>query len=96
MIGRMNTPMMKGFATVDPASDAVVREVAIIAKEQGRLRTRQAAVIPIIGASKLAQFEDNLRSLNVTLSSEQCERLDKVSAVPPGFPYGGLRDRIKV
>jgi len=114
---RLNTPMMKGFATVDPASDAVVREVAVVAKEQGVspaqialawLRTRSAAVIPIIGASKLAQFEDNLRSLNVTLSPEHRDRLDKVSAVPLGFPYdfytrdsvraiiyGGLGDRIK-
>jgi aryl-alcohol dehydrogenase-like predicted oxidoreductase len=114
---RLNTPMMKGFAAVDPASDAVVREVVAIAQEQGVspaqvalawLRARHANVIPIIGASKLTQFEDNLRSLNLTLTPEQCERLDRVSAVPLGFPndfyshdgvrailYGGLRDRIK-
>ena len=64
--------------------------------------------IPIIGARKFTQIEDNLRSLDVTLSPEQLARLDKASAVSPGFPhdffarepvkaivFGGLRDRIK-
>ena len=65
-------------------------------------------VIPIVGAKKLTQFEDNLRSVDLKLSAEQIGRLDKVSAVAPGFPhdffefdpvkaivFGGLRDRIK-
>jgi aryl-alcohol dehydrogenase-like predicted oxidoreductase len=114
--GRMNSPMMKGFFGEDPAADAVVRETVAVANELGVsaaqvalawLRTRPVAVIPIVGARKLTQFEDNLRSLNVVLSSEQRERLDGVSAVPLGFPhdyykldsvramlYGGMRDRI--
>jgi aryl-alcohol dehydrogenase-like predicted oxidoreductase len=118
--GRMNSPMMKGFGfrADDPTTDAVVRETVAVANELGVsaaqvalawLRTRPAAVIPIVGARKLTQFEDNLRSLDIVLSSEQRERLDRVSAVPLGFPqkyykndsvqamlYGGLRDRIKV
>jgi aryl-alcohol dehydrogenase-like predicted oxidoreductase len=114
---RMNAPMMKGFGTDDSSAETVVRETVAIANELGVppaqvalawLRTRGAAIIPIIGARKLAQFEDNLRSLNVVLSSVQRERLDRVSAVPLGFPhdfsksepvrailYGGLRDRIR-
>jgi diketogulonate reductase-like aldo/keto reductase len=65
-------------------------------------------VIPIIGARKLTQFEDNLHSLDVKFSPEQLQRLDKVSAVQLGFPHdfysmesvraivsGGLADRIK-
>jgi hypothetical protein len=64
--------------------------------------------VPIIGARRLAQLEDNIRSLNLTLSPAQLERLDAVTAVPLGFPhdlmkldpvraivFGGLRDRIK-
>jgi aryl-alcohol dehydrogenase-like predicted oxidoreductase len=115
--GRMNSPMMKGFGTDVSAADGVVRETVAVANEVGVsaaqvalawLRTRPAAVIPIVGASKLTQFEDNLRSLDVVLSSEQRERLDRVSAVPLGFPHefykndsvramlygGGMRDRI--
>ncbi|MDB5092134.1 MAG: putative oxidoreductase, aryl-alcohol dehydrogenase like protein, partial [Candidatus Eremiobacteraeota bacterium] len=114
--GRMNTPMMKGFGTDVGAADAVVRETAAVANELGRsaaqvalawLRGRPAPVIPILGASKLTQFEDNLGSLDVALSAEQRDRLDRVSAVPLGFPhdfyqndavramlYGGTRDRL--
>jgi aryl-alcohol dehydrogenase-like predicted oxidoreductase len=114
--GRLNTPMMQGFEGEARAVDAVVRETVALARELGVsaaqvalawLRTRPAAVIPIIGARNLPQFEDNLRSLGVVLSSEQGERLDRVSAVPLGFPhdyyrldsvrtllYGGMRERI--
>jgi NAD(P)-dependent dehydrogenase (short-subunit alcohol dehydrogenase family) len=72
------------------------------------LRTRPVTVIPIIGARKVTQFEDNLRSLEVKFSPEQLQRLDQVSAISLGFPHdffaleavrsiltGGLADRIK-
>ena len=65
-------------------------------------------MIPIIGARKLSQLEDNIRSLDVTLSPAQLQRLDQATAVSMGFPhdflalepvraivFGGLRDRIK-
>ena len=115
--GRLNAEMMKGFGGSLAGTDAVVRETIAVARELGVsaaqvalawLRTRPAKVIPIVGATKLAQFEDNLRSINVVLSPEQRERLDRVSAVSLGFPhefyqhdsvkailYGGLRDRIR-
>jgi len=115
---RMHNEMMKGFGVGIESSHATVREVVAVAREIGAtaaqvalawLRYRPVPVIPIIGARKLAQFEDNLRSLDVTLSPEQLKRLDQVSAISLGFPhdfmnnpavqsilYGGLRDRIKV
>jgi diketogulonate reductase-like aldo/keto reductase len=64
-------------------------------------------VIPIIGARKLSQFQDNLASLDLTLSGDQLKTLDDASRIELGFPYdmyakemarafcyGGLRDRI--
>jgi aryl-alcohol dehydrogenase-like predicted oxidoreductase len=45
------------------------------------------ALIPILGANRLGQLEDNLAALSVTLSEEQAERLEAVSAVPLGFPH---------
>ena len=42
--------------------------------------------IPIIGARKLEQFEDNLGCLDVTISPEQRAKLDEVSAIELGFP----------
>jgi len=64
-------------------------------------------VIPIIGARKLSQLQDNLASFDLTLSAEQLKTLDEASRIELGFPhdlytkegvrafaYGGLRDRI--
>jgi diketogulonate reductase-like aldo/keto reductase len=64
-------------------------------------------VIPIIGARKLAQLQDNLASFDLELSAEQLKSLDEASRVELGFPYdlynkdmirafayGGMRDRL--
>jgi len=115
---RMHSEMGKAFGGVPETSHAAVREIVAVGKELGVsaaqvalawLRYRPLPVIPIIGARKLAQIEDNIRSLQVTLSPEQLQRLDKTSAISLGFPhdflamapvrailYGGMRDRIKV
>jgi aryl-alcohol dehydrogenase-like predicted oxidoreductase len=114
---RLNQEMMKDFIPKDQASDRTVQEVVAVAGELGAtpaqvalawLRYRPVPVIPIIGARKMHQLEDNLKSLEISLSPEQVRRLDEVSAVSPGFPnsffenpmvrtfaYGGMRDRIK-
>ncbi len=114
---RMHSEMMKTFRTLDESEDATVREVLAVGQEIGVspsqvalawLRTRPVPTIPIIGATKLHQVEDNLASVNVTLSPAQLARLDQASAVKLGFPhdfmalpaaqglvFGGLRDRIK-
>jgi aryl-alcohol dehydrogenase-like predicted oxidoreductase len=114
---RMHNEMMKGFGSVEESTHATVREIVAVGKELGVsaaqvalawLRYRPVSVIPIIGARKLAQIEDNIRSLGVKISPEQLQRLDKSSVVPLGFPqnylamdpvramiYGGMRDRIR-
>ncbi|KFL29575.1 aldo/keto reductase [Devosia riboflavina] len=51
------------------------------------LLSRPQAPIPIVGARTLAQLDDNLGALGVTLSDEQTARLDAVSAVAPVFPH---------
>ena len=114
---RMHSEMMKTFRTLDGSEDATVREVLAVGKELGVsasqvalawLRARPVPTIPIIGARKVQQVEDNLASVNLTLSPQHLARLDQASAVPLGFPhdflalpaaqglvFGGLRDRIK-
>src|SRR3984957_16284203 len=65
-------------------------------------------VIPIIGARKFSQFEDNMKCLEWTLDAKQLARLDEVSAIELGFPmdfihrkgvrdflHGGMFDRIQ-
>ena len=115
---RMHSEMMKGFGAVEEFTHATVREIVAVGQELGVsaaqvalawLRYRPVPVIPIIGARKLSQVEDNLRSVGVLLSPEHLQRLERVSAVSLGFPhdflslepvkaivFGGLRDRIKV
>ena len=114
---RMHSEMMKGFGAVEEATYETVRETVAVGKELGVsaaqvalawLRYRPVPVIPIVGARKLAQLEDNLRSVDLKLSPEHLERLDKASAVSMGFPhdflalepvrmiaFGGMRDRIR-
>jgi aryl-alcohol dehydrogenase-like predicted oxidoreductase len=48
--------------------------------------------LPIIGPRTLAQLENNLASINVTLSPAQITRLDEVSAIPAIFPATVLND----
>ena len=97
--------------------DRIARAVIAIAKEIGSspaqvalawLRYASVPIIPIIGAKKLSQLEDNLGSANVQLSTEHLATLEKASAITMGFPhdfyqvptilshiFGGMRDRIK-
>jgi aryl-alcohol dehydrogenase-like predicted oxidoreductase len=64
--------------------------------------------IPIVGATKLSQLEDNLKTVDVNLSTEHLQKLDKVSAIQLGFPgdffkedavkvntFGGFYDKIE-
>ena len=74
----------------------------------GSAKEEQAVpLIPIVGARKLAQLEDNLASLDLELSAPQLKSLDAASRVDLGFPqefytrelvrtlrYGGVADRL--
>lgn len=47
----------------------------------------QAAVTTvIIGAKKIAQLDDNLKAIDVKLTSEELEKLDEVSRLPREYP----------
>lgn len=67
---------------------------------------RHAPVIPLLGATRTAQLQDNLDCLKVTLGAEHLARLDAVSRIDLGFPhdflasgeiqnivFGGVQDR---
>ena len=113
---RMNTDMAKGFMPEQQRMDRIVPAVKTVSDETGRsmaqvalawLRYRSVPVIPIIGARRLSQFQDNLASFDVALSADQLKTLDEASRIELGFPYdiyakampravcyGGLRDQI--
>jgi aryl-alcohol dehydrogenase-like predicted oxidoreductase len=114
--GRMNNDTMKGLMPEKQRTERIVAAIKTVSDETGRsmaqialawLRYRPAPVIPIIGARKLSQLQDNLASLELTLSAGQLRTLDEASLIELGFPYsiyalesarstmyGGLRDQI--
>ena len=114
--GRMNSDMMKGFMPEQQRTDRVVSAVKAVSDQTGRsmvqvalawLRYRSAPVIPIIGARKLSQLQENLASFDLALSAEEVRALDDASQIDPGFPYsfyakehvratayGSMRDQI--
>src|ERR1700704_6364557 len=94
--GRMNSDMMKGFMPEQQRASPAVAVVKAVSDQTGRgmaqvalawLRYRPVPVIPIIGARRLSQLQDNLASFNLALSAEQVKALDEASQIDPGFPY---------
>jgi aryl-alcohol dehydrogenase-like predicted oxidoreductase len=114
--GRLSNAMMKDFLPEQQRADRVVEAVTTVSHQTGRsmaqvalawLRYRPVPVVPIIGARKLSQLQDNLASFELTLSADHLKTLDDASRIELGFPYdlyakdmlrafiyGGLRDRI--
>ncbi len=115
---RLSVANMRQFSPAEERSARIVATVKKVAEEVGRstaqvalawLQHRPVPVIPIIGARKLSQLEDNLASLELKLSDAQVKTLDEASQIELGFPhdffkremvrtfvYGGTRDLIDV
>lgn len=89
---------------------AIADELGVSASNVALKWTMQQgfSCIPIVGATKLSQWEDNLKTLDVTLSDDHLKRLDEVSAIELGFPgeffaeeavklnsFGGFYDRVE-
>ncbi len=55
------------------------------------IRQKNRSTIPIIGARKLSQMEENLACLDFELSEDQLQKLDEVSAISLGFPHDFLQ-----
>jgi len=77
----------KGFAVLDALGPIARRRGASVAQIALAWLLAQGAVTSvIIGARKLSQLEDNLRSVDVALTEEERKALDEVSRLPPGYP----------
>ena len=114
--GRMSRQEMREFLPEQGRTERIIAVLKSVAEQTGRsmaqvalawLRQRPVAVIPIIGARKVSQLQDNLASMDLNLSAEQVKTLDEASSIEPGFPYylysaqmtralmyGGMRDSI--
>lgn len=93
---RLNADNVK----LNEKSTAVVREVQQIAQETGHSMAQVAInwvrqqpkvqMIPLVGARKASQLEDNLACIEWSLTDEQWQRLDTASTLDLGFPHGFL------
>ena len=110
--------MLKDFHPEQQRADRVVAALKQVFDQVGRsmaqvalawLRYRAVPVIPILGARKLSQLQDNLASFDLALSPDQIKILDDASHIDLGFPqelyakefprglrYGGMRDQTLV
>jgi len=107
---------MKEFLPEEQRAARIISAVKSVSEQAGRslaqvalawLRHQTVPVIPIIGARKVSQLQDNLTSLDFKLSTEQLKSLDEASRIELGFPqsvyekemarairYGGVWDRL--
>jgi len=114
--GRMNNDSLKDLMPEQQRTDRIVAAIKAVSDQTGRgmaqvalawLCCRPVPVIPIIGARKLSQLQDNLASFDVSLSADQVKTLDEASRIDLGFPYhlyekesvraiayGGMREQI--
>lgn len=114
--GRLSGEGLEGLRKEKEREERVARTVVEVAKRLevspaqvalAWLRSASVRVIPIIGAKKLSQLEDNLKSAALELPAAELAALNEASAITLGFPgaffeipmvknfsHAGFRDRI--
>ena len=105
-----------GLAQPHERSLAIAAQVVKIAQARGCspsqvalswVRQQPGVIIPILGTRTVAQLEENLQCVQVTLTEEEMSQLDALSQIDLGYPhtylqptdphnlaYGGLFDQI--
>lgn len=85
------------FVELSERNLAIADQVQQVAQEIGCTPSQVAinwvrgkGVIPILGATKLSQIQDNLACFDFQLSDEQIHKLNEVSKIELGFPYDFL------
>jgi aryl-alcohol dehydrogenase-like predicted oxidoreductase len=113
---RMNDEARKALLPEEKRAAPIISALKSVSEQAGRsmaqvalawLRHQTVPVVPIIGARKVSQLQDNLASLDLELSAEQLKSLDGASRIELGFPqsiyeremvravrYGGTWDRL--
>ncbi|MEB0249681.1 aldo/keto reductase, partial [Mucilaginibacter sp. 5B2] len=102
---------------LDARAESITKVVMEIAQELGVSESHVAlqwtmnkgfSCIPIVGATKVDQLKDNLKTVDVVLTPEHIAKLDDVSKIELGFPgdffaeeavkvnsFGGFYDRVE-
>jgi aryl-alcohol dehydrogenase-like predicted oxidoreductase len=86
------------YTELSDANFDIADAVKTVAAELGRTPAqialswlRRKGALPIIGARTLSQLKENLGALEIVLSDEHMQLLDRVSAVSLGFPHDFLQ-----
>ncbi len=108
LTGKFNQPGGPGEATrVRQASErekATAEVVMQVAAESGHtpsqvainwVRQQAPNIIPILGARRLSQLQDNLGALDFNLSAEQLGRLSEANPVEPAFPHTFWNEHVR-
>ena len=112
----MTNEGMRNLLPEEQRAAPIISAVKSVSEQTGRsmaqvalawLRHQPVPVIPIIGARKVSQIQDNLASLDLELSAEQLKSVDGASRIDLGFPqsiyeretvravrYGGIWDSL--
>jgi len=103
--GKPENRISEGSYRLTERNLAIARELREVAHDVGCtpsqaainwVRRRPGVIVPILGARRLDQMEDNLACLDVELPDEAAARLDEASAIELGFPHDFLmRDPIR-
>jgi aryl-alcohol dehydrogenase-like predicted oxidoreductase len=97
--GQPDKRLSEGSHRLNERNLAIAREVHAVATELGCspahvainwIRRQEGVMIPILGARRLSQIQDNLACLDVELPDELVARLDATSRVSLGFPLDFL------
>jgi aryl-alcohol dehydrogenase-like predicted oxidoreductase len=89
------------------AVDGIADEIGCASAQVALAWVRDKGVIPLVGATAVAQIVANMGYRDVVLSPDHLDRLDAASRIELGFPhdflrsasgviYGGMFDRIQV
>jgi aryl-alcohol dehydrogenase-like predicted oxidoreductase len=77
----------KGFAILDVLTTmARSHSVTVPQIALAWILANDAVTSVIIGARKIAQLEDNLKAIDVTLTADDLKALDEVSKPTPSYP----------
>lgn len=91
---RLDNEMMEGFVDKSDRNMAIAKEVDKVAEQTGYSASQVAlgwllnkGIIPIVGARKVSHIEDNLKCVDVKLSTQHIKQLDEASQIELGFPH---------
>jgi aryl-alcohol dehydrogenase-like predicted oxidoreductase len=77
----------KAFDIIDVMQPiAAAKEISVAQLALAWLLHQPAVTSVIIGAKKPEQLEDNLKSIDVQLTTEELQKLDEISKLPPEYP----------